>query len=171
MLEIEKTYLAKNIPNDLASHKKIEIIDRYFPANQDTPSLRLRNYNNQYELTKKIAAHPSDMSLQHEHTITLTPTEYESLKQIPAKMVHKIRYEYPYKGYIAEIGVFQGPLAGLVLIDVEFKTVEQKDAFTIPEFCLVDVTDQLFVSGKQLAGKSYTDIETELHTFGYTKIN
>ena len=72
--------------------------------------------------------------------------------------------------FTAEIDVFQGALKGLVLVDVEFETVEEKDAFEMPEFCLVEVTQEEFIAGGMLCGKSYEDIEEGLKRYNYSRI-
>ena len=49
-------------------------------------------------------------------------------------------------------------------------TIAEKDSFVMPEFCLVDVTQEKFGAGGMLAGKSYEDIEQHLKRFGYVKL-
>jgi len=70
----------------------------------------------------------------------------------------------------AEVDIFEGTLQGLVMIDFEFDSEENKHAFVIPDFCLADVTQEEWVAGGMLAGKSYEDIEKKLKRFGYQKI-
>ena len=70
MLELEKTYLAKKIP-DLKNCKKKEIIDVYIPATARHPVLRIRKNGDKYEITKKIQM-DEDKSQSHEHTVPLT---------------------------------------------------------------------------------------------------
>jgi hypothetical protein len=42
IIELEKTYLAKELPEGLLNAKSKEIIDIYFPATLEHPKLRLR---------------------------------------------------------------------------------------------------------------------------------
>ena len=84
--------------------------------------------------------------------------------------MRKIRYYYPCSGRIAEIDVFKGLLEGLVLVDFEFEKPEEKKAFKMPDFCLVDVTREKLVAGGMLCGKSYSDIGKELEKFNYKKL-
>ena len=60
-------------------------------------------------------------------------------------------------------------LDGLVVVDFEFGTEEEKLAFEMPDFCLVEVTQEEFIAGGMLAGKSYEDIKEKLEEFGYSK--
>ncbi|HEY1835790.1 MAG TPA: hypothetical protein VGG13_03135 [Candidatus Saccharimonadales bacterium] len=57
-----------------------------------------------------------------------------------------------------------------MIVDIEFETVTERDAFAKPDFCLIDVTQEDFIAGGMLAGKSYRDIETELTRFDYKAI-
>ncbi len=171
MLELEKTYLAKNLPKGLQSCDFKEIIDIYIPKEKEHPELRLRKNGNKYEITKKTPIDENDKSRQEEQNIILSGEEFNSLnKQIDGKRVHKIRYYFPYKDRIAEIDIFQGDLEGLVVIDFEFEETEDIESFEMPNFCLVDITQELFIAGGMLCGKKYEDIEKDLERFKYKKL-
>jgi len=58
----------------------------------------------------------------------------------------------------------------LVVVDFEFNTLDERDSFTMPDFCLADVTQDLFIAGGMLCGKKYADIEEELKKYNYEKI-
>lgn len=58
----------------------------------------------------------------------------------------------------------------MVLIDIEFDSVEERYAFVVPEFCLVEVTQKRFIAGGTLAGKKYKEAEDNLLKYGYGKI-
>lgn len=49
-------------------------------------------------------------------------------------------------GSKAELDVFTGKLAGLVLIDFEFDSLDAKASFTPPDFILADVTQEDFIA-------------------------
>ncbi|SRR5258706_1421564 len=170
MIELEKTYLAKFLPKDLFAVKKKELIDIYIPLSALHPKLRIRKKGDKYEITKKTKLSENDSSRQLEETIPLTGEEFEALSVAPGKKLRKIRYEYPYGGKIAEIDVFQDDLEGLVLIDFEFGTIQEKNDFQIPDFCLVEVTQEEFIAGGMLCGKKYRDIQEDLEKFEYQKL-
>jgi CYTH domain-containing protein len=92
------------------------------------------------------------------------------LSQTSRKTVRKMRYQYLVRKTIAEIDIFQDHLKGLILIDFEFETIEEKKSFIVPDFCLCEVTQEQFVAGGSLAGRSYMDIEKYLQKVGYVKI-
>lgn len=169
-LEIEKTYLAKYIPEDLVKSKSEEVFDIYIPKNSRHPVLRLRKKGKKYEMTKKEPVKETDASEQHEHTIHLTKEEFDTLGVISGKKLRKVRYYYDYKGTEVEVGVFKDDLEGLVLVDVEFKTSNNKKDFEMPDFCLADVTDEEFVAGGMLCGKKYLDLELLLDKYNYKKL-
>ncbi len=167
MIELEKTYLAKIVPEGLKDGK--EIIDIYFPKSERHPILRVRKTGDKFEITKKSPVE-NDVSVQKEHTIPLTEKEFEELSKLDGKKVSKIRYTYDYNGRTAEIDVFQGALKGLVLVDFEFETEEEKNKFEMPDFCLADITPEEFIAGGMICGKSYEDIEEELEKYDYKKL-
>ncbi len=171
MIELEKTYLAKKLPKDLKSCKFKEIIDVYIPKSSEHPKLRLRKNGDRFELTKKEPVDKGDASHQKEQTIILTKTEFNTLnRQLKGKRVRKIRYFYNYDGRTAEFDIFQDDLAGLVVVDFEFSTIDEKDSFQIPNFCLADITQEVFIAGGMICGKSYKDIEHNLAKFKYRKL-
>lgn len=168
--ELEKTYLAKYLPENISNYEIKEIIDIYIPKAAEVPKLRIRQNGNTFEITKKTLRNENDGSSQIEQTIELSQEEFEVLSKVESKKVHKIRYYMPYKDLTAEIDVFEGELKGLVLVEFEFNSRQSYEQFEMPEFCLADVTQEIFISGKKLSGKSYDDIEGDLERFGYMKI-
>ncbi|MBU2561768.1 MAG: hypothetical protein KKD17_05720 [Nanoarchaeota archaeon] len=169
MIELEKTYLAKTLPKGLKECRSKEIIDIYIPRLHPHPKLRIRKNGDRYEMTKKEPVE-DDASEQEEQTITLTEEEFNALSKLDGKKTHKMRYHYPFNGRMAEIDVFQGALKGLVVVDFEFDTAEDKDAFALPDFCLAEVTHEEFIAGGMVCGKSYEDIEKDLKRYRYTKL-
>jgi CYTH domain-containing protein len=169
-IEIEKTYLLKYLPQDLQNFSSKEILDIYIPLSVNHPELRIRKNGDFLEITKKIPVSEDNMSIQTENTIPLTQEEYNTLSKVEGKRVRKIRYQYKYKEYIAEIDIFQDELEGLVLVDFEFEKEEELKNFEIPDFCLCDVTEEEFIAGGMLCGKNYSDIENKLDTLNYKKI-
>lgn len=170
MIELELTYLAKYLPQGLTGCPSKEIIDIYIPASQPHPKLRIRQNGDTYEITKKEPVQGGDASKQEEQTIKLTSAEFQTLSQLEGKKAHKIRYYFPSERRTAEIDVFQGPLKGLVVVDFEFDTEVEKAKFAMPDFCLAEITQEDFVAGGMICGKSYQDIQDQLDRFGYKKI-
>ena len=171
MIELERTYLAKKLPENLEKCEFKEIIDVYIPKNSEHPRLRLRKNGDNFELTKKEPVEGRDSSRQKEQTIILTEIEFNSLnEQLDGKRVRKIRYYYNYNGRVAEFDIFEDGLKGLVVIDFEFEAIDKKDNFKMPDFCLADITQEAFVAGGMICDKNYEDIEIDLNRFGYKKL-
>jgi CYTH domain-containing protein len=169
-LELERTFLVKYLPEDLNTFSSKEIIDVYLLMDIENSKMRLRKCGDEYEITKKEMVDKSDASEQIESTIKLSKEEFEQLVELSDKKVHKIRYYYKFGGAKAEIDIFLDELKGLVLIDFEFDDKKSKDLFTIPDFCLADVTNENFIAGGKLCGKYYEDIKENLDKFNYKKI-
>lgn len=168
-LEIERTYLIKFLP-DLTNAKAKKIVDIYVPPTSK-PTLRIRQNGDKFELTKKVQVDPTDLSTHNEFTIPLTQVEFEFLRNnLPNKIVEKTRYTFEVGKNICELDIFEGSLKGFAVADFEFRNREEFDNFEIPDFCLVDVTQENFIAGKYLAGKSYEDIEIYLDKFGFRKL-
>ena len=170
MKEIEKTYLAKYIPEQVLKITPKKVLDIYFPSTAVHPKLRLRQKGDKYEITKKQLLNQGDASEAEESTIILNQPEFQELSQLSGKKVEKNRYEYSLNGFIFEFDVFQGDLAGLVVVEVEFISTEQKNNFMPPDFCFADVTQDEFVACGMLAGKKYSDIEDKLTKYDYQPI-
>ncbi len=170
MHELELTYLAKKLPKNLSTFPSKEMLDIYLPSTAVHPNLRIRKRGDIFEITNKKPVKQGDSSHQLEQTIPLTKEEYDELSSVQGKRVAKIRYYYKENGADFEVDVFAGDLKGLVLVDVEFSSIEAKDSFAIPSFCLADVTQEHFLAGGMLCGKTYADIEKDLDRFGYKKL-
>ncbi|HSH31081.1 MAG TPA: hypothetical protein VK963_00215 [Candidatus Saccharimonadales bacterium] len=171
MIENERTYLAKSLP-DLSNSSSSEMLDIYIPRAAEHPVLRIRCRGEKCEITKKEPVQAGDASRQSEQTIGLTETEFNELAGLEGKRIRKIRYVYDYQGRQCEIDVFQDHLEGLVLVDFEFAEAESQamERFELPDFCLAEVTQETFIAGGMLCGKSYGDIEGELARFNYQKL-
>ena len=169
-LELELTFLAKELPDDIKTVKPTRIADIYIPDTPEHSHLRLRQKGERYEITKKLPVTEGNASEQIEQTIPLTKEEYIALSNCSKKRVAKDRYNIMVEGKMAEIDVFVENLKGLVLMDFEFNTVQEKSVFKMPGLALADVTQEEFIAGGLLAGKTYNDISSELKRFNYRRI-
>lgn len=172
-LELEYTFLAKDLPQEIRDKKvkPTRIMDVYVPDTPEHSHLRLRQRGEKYEITKKLPVKSGDASAQTENTISLTKDEFKSLSVASQKRVVKDRYNIKIEGYPAEVDVFREKLQGLVMIDFEFGSEKERQEFVRPKIVLADVTQEDFVAGGMLAGKSYKGIEQKLEEFGYAPID
>lgn len=169
-LELEFTYLAKELPKEINGVTPTKIVDVYIPDTPEHSHLRLRQKGDRYEITKKTPIADGDASEQIEQTIPLTKQEFLSLAACSQKRVVKNRYNVNIDGKLAEVDVFMEQLSGLTLIDFEFDNIEEKASFKAPNIVLADVTQEDFIAGGLLAGKKYADIAAGLNRFNYKKI-
>ncbi len=170
-LEIELTFLAASIPAEIRNATPTQLTDIYIPEDSPFPVLRARKQGNKYEITKKIPVNEGDFSSHTEHTISLSEDEFEALRKASARVVEKNRYNVKINGYTADVDVFTGALTGLVLLDFEFAAEKEKENFSKPDCCLADVTQEKFILGGQLAGRSFDDIKNNLSRFKYEKLS
>ncbi|MBI4086958.1 hypothetical protein HY416_03180 [Candidatus Kaiserbacteria bacterium] len=171
MIELERTFLAKSLPSDLHTHPNKRIVDLYVDNGTPHRDLRIRQLGDRCEITRKRPTHGTDSSKQEEQTIALEKIEFDSLAHTRGPKIEKTRYYYPYGDITAEFDIFEGALTGLVLIDFEFDSEEAMRTFSPPEFCLADVSQEAFVAGGVLAGKSYADLEGALKEYRYQKLS
>jgi CYTH domain-containing protein len=168
-IEIEKTYLAKFLPEDIDSCDFKEMKDLYLPKNAKHAHLRIRKNGDSFTITKKEPVEGEDSSIHVEHSIKITKEEFEAFEKVDADIIEKKRYYYPYQGRVAEIDIFLGKLKGLVLVDFEFGNKEDLNNFKMPDFCLADVTQEDFVAGGILCHGSIELLSNDLKRFGYKK--
>jgi adenylate cyclase len=170
-IELEFTFLASALPTEIKGITPKRLIDAYIPeVGVVHPNLRLRKKGGAMELTKKIPIEEGDASAHYETSITLNQNEFDALSVVSQRRVVKDRYNVVIDGLPAEVDVFQEKLKGLVLIDFEFGSKEEQAKFKAPAICLADVTQEEFIAGGLLAGKSYSDISDRLRIFNYTPI-
>ena len=169
-VELERTFLLKEIPKNLKNCKSVEIFDIYIPQTVKHPILRIRKKGDAFEMTKKSPITGSDSSEQGEQTIPLSKEEFAELSNLKGKRLRKIRYYYPVNNKIAEIDFFLDDLKGFALVDFEFDSIKEKNNFTMPDFCLADVTQEKGTAGGILAGKKYSDIQPTLDKYNYKMI-
>lgn len=166
-LEREKTYLLKRLPKDLQNCKSEVIRDFFVPASAEHPILRLRQRGDHYEITKKQPLNEGDASKQEEHTIQLTKSEFEALTTGETKQFSKRRYYCNIESAKAEVDIYLDALQGLAVVDFEFGSDKDFQAFTDPSICLADVTQEEGLAGGILAGKSYKDLKPVLDKYNY----
>lgn len=143
-MEIEKKYLIKAMPDNLASFKKKEIEQGYLNRK---PTVRIRKSNDDYILTykgKPSKEEDSDTVIcNNEIEAELTEEAYLHLKEkVDGHVITKTRYIIPIEGtkLKIELDVFHGILEGLVFAEVEFESVEAADSFVPPEWFGEDVS-------------------------------
>lgn len=92
--EVESTYLARKIPEEITGVEPVHLLDMYIPTDgQRMFDVRLRQEGNEYKITKKRPLRPGDYSTSTELTIWLDRTEFETLCKADGRVVEKNRYK------------------------------------------------------------------------------
>ncbi len=158
MIEIEKTFLVKNVPADLERYKSFKIKQGYI--SKPPSPLRIRQKGDKFELTKKIPLKQGDVSSAEEINIYLREDEFLKLWPLVVFSLEKTRYLIPLENNLtAELDIFEGRLEGLAFVEVEFSSEEEMSNFIVPEWFGQDITQEDFSANVFLAGKTFEEID------------
>ncbi len=135
-MEIERKFLVQRLPA-LDIDAAVPIKQGYIMASNER-SVRLRQYGSAFICTVKSGSGV----VREEVETSLTKSQFEQLW--PTAVAHslekkRLRVELA-SGDIAELDLFGGSLAGLLLVEVEFDTEEAAHAFEPPCWFGEDVT-------------------------------
>lgn len=142
------------------------IVDRYFPGTD----LRLRLLDEtvdgerrlEYKLTQKLAGDSGGPPRSLNTNLYLPRTAHELLSRLPGDDLSKVRHSVP----PLEIDVFEPPLDGLVLAEVEVDTDDELAAFRPPDFVVAEVTHDPRFTGARLARTDRSQLCAMLAEFG-----
>ena len=134
-MEIERKYLIKKLPEDLAQYPHMEMEQAYLCTE---PVVRVRKEGEDYVLTYKSKG----LMVREEYNLPLTKESYEHLlEKADGTVITKTRYRIPEKnGLTIELDVFHGRYGGLLLAEVEFATEEEANSYCPPDWFGEDVT-------------------------------
>ena len=138
-MEIERKFTIKSLPSDLEKYEFHTIEQAYLVTE---PTIRVRREDDRYYMTYKGVG-GSNTSLSHEeYNLPLTKESYETLaSKADGNVIRKRRYLIPYGQHTIELDIFAEPFSSLILAEVEFTSVEEADAFDVPDWFNEDVTD------------------------------
>lgn len=148
-MEIERKFLVKEFPFRLEALQCKKIKQGYLNFN---PVVRVRQSNEDYYITCK----GSGMLAREELEMPLTKDAFEHLMmKIDGNVIEKTRYLYPLEnGLTAEIDIFEGVMAPLQMIEVEFASQKQADEFEKPDWFGEEVTyDKAYHNSTMAQGK------------------
>ncbi|MBR3811209.1 MAG: CYTH domain-containing protein [Agathobacter sp.] len=136
-MEIERKFTVKSLPENLETYEKKHISQGYLCTN---PVVRIRRSNDDYFLTYKGRG----LMAREEHEFALTPEAFwHMLPKIDGILIDKIRYLIPLdEKHTAELDIFQGTLAPLRMVEVEFESIEDANSFVAPDWFGDDVTNR-----------------------------
>lgn len=134
-MEIERKYLVSRLPENLDQYQ-VRLLEQGYLCTG--PTVRIRQDNDRYELTYKSWG----LLAREEYNLPLTAESYAHLlTKVDGRVIRKRRYMVPLNEELtAELDVFEGELAPLMLVEVEFKDTESALAFEAPDWFGDDVT-------------------------------
>ncbi|TDT14454.1 CYTH domain-containing protein [Ilumatobacter fluminis] len=145
MIEIERRFLVERVPDDLPTPVRIE--QAYLVT--EPVSVRVRRKNSARILTIKAGSGLARTEIERE----LTDEEFDALWQQPTELrIEKRRHELDLgNGHTAELDLFDGDLAGRVIVEVEFPDTDAAARFDPPDWFGTEVTDDSRYTNAALA--------------------
>ena len=133
-MEIERKFLVSRLPDALEKRQCVRMEQAYISVD---PLIRIRRVGERYVLTCKGRG----LLAREEFELDMTADAYGRLSaKADGLRIVKDRYKIPLGKYVAELDVFQAPLAPLVLVEVEFPTDADAKNFTPPDWFGREVT-------------------------------
>lgn len=146
--EIERKFLVDRMPDSLEGYPQTSIRQGYLIATDSGLELRIRQKAERYFQTIKIGEGLSRTEIE----IALSRDQYNELwPHTDGRRVSKIRYQIEVGDHVAELDRFEGELAGLQLVEVEFESVTASRQFTPPDWFGNEVTDDNRYKNKWMA--------------------
>jgi CYTH domain-containing protein len=140
--------MVKHLPDALGSYPHAAIRQGYLIASDNGIELRIRQKADHFFQTIKMG----EGLLRTEIEITLSEDQFDDLwPHTAGRRVSKIRYKVPVGTHTGELDCFEGDLAGLEMVEVEFSSVEASRQFDPPEWFGREVTEDKRYKNKWLA--------------------
>ncbi|WP_419661134.1 adenylate cyclase [Desulfosarcina variabilis str. Montpellier] len=147
-IEIERKFLVKHLPDAIDSYPHTTIRQGYLIATDTGIELRVRQKAGRCFQTIKMGEGLSRTEIE----IDLSQDQFDCLwPHTSGCRVSKIRYKVLVGEYTAELDRFDGDLAGLEMVEVEFSSVEASQQFAPPEWFGAEVTEDKRYKNKWLA--------------------
>ena len=147
-VERERRFLLAGPPPASAVTARRRITDRYLPGTR----LRLRRVDHpgsgacEFRFTQKMPAGQPGFVQGLITSTYLSAAEYDLLAALPAEVLSKTRLSVP----PLSVDVFDPPLHGLVMADIEFSTDQAAQSFRQPRVAIAEVTDDTRFTGGSL---------------------
>lgn len=158
--ELERRFLLTRVPGEVVG--RVRLWDRYLHGTR----LRVRRRQADdgsvvHELGQKVPRPDGGPGLVT--TISLDEAEYRALVALPGDVLHKVRCRVP----PFRVDLFGGPLAGLLIGEVEFGTEAERDAYVPPPgVVLREITGDARLACAALAGHDGARIARALAAAG-----
>ncbi|QDY71251.1 CYTH domain-containing protein [Qingshengfaniella alkalisoli] len=147
-VEIERKFLVKRLP-DLARARCYTVRQGYCTHPDDSISMRLRQKSDQLFLTVKTGEGP----VRSEREIPIEAEQFNVLwPATTGRRIEKKRWIGPLgNGHLFELDIFCGAHQPLQMVEVEFDTLEDAEAFTPPDWFGREVSTDKAYRNKSIA--------------------
>lgn len=147
-LEIERKFLVATLPPGFLNQYQGEDIEQGYLMREGETELRIRKRGGRCTMTLKqgcgLERREQEQDIDGDLFAMLWPLT-------AGKRIEKTRYLIHQQGFCLELDVFSGVLAPLVLLEVEFDSIEESRHFSPPGFVIREVTDNKAYSNAMLA--------------------
>jgi CYTH domain-containing protein len=147
-VEIERKFLVRRLPEDLARHPHESVTQGYLVIGDDGFEVRIRRTRAATVLT--IKAGRGTVRLEEE--VPISAATFASLWPLTeGRRVEKVRYRVPHADAVIEVDVFDGSLRGLVTAEVEFASALEGERFEPPDWLGHDISQERGYKNQELA--------------------
>ena len=137
-LEIERKFILPQIPTELINSVQGDEIKQGYLLREEGRELRIRKRNQEYWMTLKQGSGLSRI----EQECSIPAEQFEMLWPLTAgRQIEKTRYTIKQEDLLFEIDIFNGNLTPLILLEVEFESLEKSRQFAAPIFVGREVTE------------------------------
>lgn len=163
--ELERRFLLHGLPSGTSDPRRIR--DRYFEGTR----LRLRLVEDlagevlERKLGHKRRPDQADPAAIYHTSLYLNEAEWALLGDLPGCCLVKVRRTIQAGERRAAVDVFEGPLEGLIMLEVEFRTHQERAAYRPPAWVGEEVTHREEFSGGALSASSGDELRRLLGQF------
>lgn len=148
MQEIERKFIIRTIPFSLDKYPYEDIRQGYLTTSVDGSEVRVRQKGGQYFLTVKKGS-----GLKRQETeIAISQSQFQELYKATADQhVEKKRHIIQDEDRVIELDIFEGKLKGLMVAEVEFKSINDSRTYRAPSWFGREVTEDERFANRNLA--------------------
>lgn len=153
--EIERKFLVSSLPFSLKDEDCDKFVQGYLKSNEREKRVRAVN-DEKFYLTEKYGHGVKREEFEKE----ITREDFQNLLQdVDGELIKKRRYYLDVGAKNpAELDVYFGHLAGLKTVEVEFSSIDESNAFIVPDWFGEEVTNDKKFKNKSLAKSGFKEI-------------
>lgn len=136
--EIERKFLLGDLPKELIGDSLPMAIKQGYLVLGQQCELRVRMLDGRYYFTSKRGQGMVREEQEQEIDQVIFDLVWPFTE---TKRIEKSRYSIQRNNMVYDVDVYSGDLQGLMVMEVEFSSVEEAQQFSIPPYCAAEVTD------------------------------